>query len=157
MALSLTHCVASDDYNDCYARFWVGGGRISALTCCAVPSGTVAWMQVYRFFPDNNALVFWLQAQSNEYKYGIERLARELQEMKKKYFEQKRKEQIAMERERALAALQVCVYLCVSVKVCVPILSFFVYAQCEPLKFADSFCDVITDAMLLLKWVMKFC
>lgn len=34
------------------------------------------------------------QAQVNEYKYEIERLTRELQEIKKKYFEQKRREQM---------------------------------------------------------------
>lgn len=33
------------------------------------------------------------EAQSSEYKYEIERLARELQEIKKKYFIQKKKEQ----------------------------------------------------------------
>lgn len=43
------------------------------------------------------------EAQSSEYKYEIERLARELQEIKKKYFIQKKKEQQQKERERALA------------------------------------------------------
>ncbi|XP_077992251.1 cilia- and flagella-associated protein 58-like [Glandiceps talaboti] len=43
------------------------------------------------------------ESQANEYKYEIERLARELQEAKKKYFLQKRKEQQQRERERALA------------------------------------------------------
>ncbi|XP_002733915.1 cilia- and flagella-associated protein 58-like [Saccoglossus kowalevskii] len=43
------------------------------------------------------------ESQANEYKYEIERLARELQEAKKKYFIQKRKEQQQRERERALA------------------------------------------------------
>lgn len=33
------------------------------------------------------------ESQSSEYKYEIERLARELQEIKKKYFLQKKKEQ----------------------------------------------------------------
>merc|ERR1711918_39528 len=33
------------------------------------------------------------QAQVNEYKFEIERLTRELQDVKKKYFEQKKKEQ----------------------------------------------------------------
>jgi hypothetical protein len=40
------------------------------------------------------------QAQVNEYKYEIERLVRELNDMKRKYFEQKRREQ--MEREKSL-------------------------------------------------------
>lgn len=40
------------------------------------------------------------QAQVNEYKYEIERLVRELNEMKRKYFEGKRREQ--MERERSV-------------------------------------------------------
>uniref|UniRef100_A0A061SN17 Flagellar associated protein n=1 Tax=Tetraselmis sp. GSL018 TaxID=582737 RepID=A0A061SN17_9CHLO len=39
------------------------------------------------------------QAQVNEYKYEIERLTRDLNDMKRKYFEQKRREQL--ERERA--------------------------------------------------------
>ncbi|XP_077972607.1 cilia- and flagella-associated protein 58-like [Styela clava] len=43
------------------------------------------------------------EAQSSEYKYEIERLARELQEIKKKYFIQKKKEQQLKERDRALA------------------------------------------------------
>jgi myosin heavy subunit len=38
------------------------------------------------------------QAQVNEYKYEIERLNRELQEVKKRYFDHKRREQLAMER-----------------------------------------------------------
>jgi hypothetical protein len=33
----------------------------------------------------------------NEYRYEIERLTRELQDLKKKYYEQKRKEQLARE------------------------------------------------------------
>ena len=37
------------------------------------------------------------QAQSNEYKYDIERLTRELQDVKRKYYEQRRKEQMARE------------------------------------------------------------
>merc|ERR1712091_446804 len=37
------------------------------------------------------------QAQVNEYKYGIERLTRELQDMKRKYFEKKRREQMTRE------------------------------------------------------------
>ncbi|KAI8485663.1 hypothetical protein Bbelb_366820 [Branchiostoma belcheri] len=41
-------------------------------------------------------------SQNSEYKYEIERLARELQDVKKKYFIQKRKEQQQKERERAL-------------------------------------------------------
>ncbi|KAI8483082.1 hypothetical protein Bbelb_392380 [Branchiostoma belcheri] len=41
-------------------------------------------------------------SQNSEYKYEIERLARELQDVKKKYFMQKRKEQQQKERERAL-------------------------------------------------------
>jgi predicted RNase H-like nuclease (RuvC/YqgF family) len=35
------------------------------------------------------------QAQVSEYKYEIERLTRDLQEMKRRYYEQKRKEQMA--------------------------------------------------------------
>ena len=35
------------------------------------------------------------QAQISEYKFEIERLAREMQDMKKRYFEQKKREQLA--------------------------------------------------------------
>ncbi|KAL3144393.1 hypothetical protein ABBQ32_004147 [Trebouxia sp. C0010 RCD-2024] len=42
------------------------------------------------------------QAQVNEYKYQIERLTRDLNDMKRKYLEQRRREQLAMERERSL-------------------------------------------------------
>jgi hypothetical protein len=45
------------------------------------------------------------QAQVGEYKYEIERLARELQDAKKKYFEQKKKEMLQRERERSLQGL----------------------------------------------------
>ncbi len=38
------------------------------------------------------------QAQVNEYKYEIERLVRELGDMKRKYFEQKRREQLDREK-----------------------------------------------------------
>jgi len=38
------------------------------------------------------------QAESNEYKYEIERLARELQDVKKRYFEQKRKEMLVRDK-----------------------------------------------------------
>lgn len=41
------------------------------------------------------------EAQVKEYKYEIERLAKELQEVKKKFYMQKRKEQQARERDRA--------------------------------------------------------
>ena len=37
------------------------------------------------------------QAQVNEYKYEIERLSRELRDTKKKYYSQRRKEQLAKE------------------------------------------------------------
>ena len=40
------------------------------------------------------------QAQVNEYKYEIERLNRDLQDVKKRYFDHKRREQL--EKERAL-------------------------------------------------------
>ena len=40
------------------------------------------------------------QAQVNEYKYEIERLVRELGDMKRKYFESKRRDQL--EREKSL-------------------------------------------------------
>lgn len=43
------------------------------------------------------------ESQSSEYKYEIERLARELQDVKKKYFHGKKKEQQQKERERAIA------------------------------------------------------
>ncbi|XP_060754267.1 cilia- and flagella-associated protein 58 [Neoarius graeffei] len=43
------------------------------------------------------------ESQAQEYKYEIERLARELQNVKKKYFVQKRKEQAWREKERNLA------------------------------------------------------
>ncbi|KAK3729105.1 hypothetical protein RRG08_005477 [Elysia crispata] len=43
------------------------------------------------------------ESQVAEYKYEIERIARELQEVKKKYFMQKKKEQNIKERDRALA------------------------------------------------------
>ena len=48
--------------------------------------------------------MFWhlLQAQISEYKFEIERLARELQDTKKRYFDQKKKEQVARERDRAI-------------------------------------------------------
>lgn len=42
------------------------------------------------------------QAQVNEYKYQIERLTRDLNDMKRKYLEQRRREQLAMERDRSL-------------------------------------------------------
>ena len=42
------------------------------------------------------------QAQIGEYKFEIERVSRELQDTKKRYFEQKKKEQLARERERTL-------------------------------------------------------
>jgi chromosome segregation ATPase len=43
------------------------------------------------------------ESQVSEYKYEIERLARDLQEVKKKYFMQKKKEQQTKEQERMLA------------------------------------------------------
>ncbi|XP_026787942.2 cilia- and flagella-associated protein 58 [Pangasianodon hypophthalmus] len=43
------------------------------------------------------------ESQAQEYKYEIERLAGELQNVKKKYFMQKRKEQACREKERSLA------------------------------------------------------
>jgi len=43
------------------------------------------------------------ESQVSEYKYEIERLARELQDVKKKYFMHKKKEQQAQERDRAIA------------------------------------------------------
>lgn len=50
--------------------------------------------------PDVHALfLFFFLLQVNEYKYEIERLTADLGDMKRKYFEQKRREQI--ERERA--------------------------------------------------------
>ncbi|DBB05834.1 hypothetical protein WJX82_007880 [Trebouxia sp. C0006] len=42
------------------------------------------------------------QAQVNEYKYQIERLTRDLNDMKRKYLEQRRREQLTMERDRSL-------------------------------------------------------
>ncbi|EDO42723.1 predicted protein [Nematostella vectensis] len=42
------------------------------------------------------------EAQVKEYKYEVERLAKELQDAKKKYYMQKRKEQQSKERERAI-------------------------------------------------------
>ena len=39
-------------------------------------------------------------AQVNEYKYDMERLTRELQDTKRRYYEQKRRETLARERER---------------------------------------------------------
>ncbi len=42
-------------------------------------------------------------SQVNEYKYEIERLVRELNDMKRRYFEQKRKDQ--MEKERTIKAV----------------------------------------------------
>ena len=41
------------------------------------------------------------QAQVNEYKFEIERLTRELQDVKKKYFEQKRREQLNRDSNNA--------------------------------------------------------
>merc|ERR1719181_609113 len=49
------------------------------------------------------------QAQVNEFKYEIERLTRELQDVKRKYYEQKRRDQLAREmadEDRALGKLQ---------------------------------------------------
>ncbi|XP_058235991.1 cilia- and flagella-associated protein 58-like [Hemibagrus wyckioides] len=43
------------------------------------------------------------ESQTQEYKYEIERLAGELQNVKKKYFMQKRKEQACREKERSMA------------------------------------------------------
>ncbi|KAI0235754.1 Cilia- and flagella-associated protein 58 [Lamellibrachia satsuma] len=43
------------------------------------------------------------ESQVGEYKYEIERLARELQDVKKKYFMQKKKEQQQRDRDRAIA------------------------------------------------------
>lgn len=43
------------------------------------------------------------QAQVNEYKYEIERLVRELGDMKRKYFDTKRREQL--EREKGIKAI----------------------------------------------------
>ncbi|KAM9324573.1 cilia- and flagella-associated protein 58 [Gastrophryne carolinensis] len=43
------------------------------------------------------------ESQSQEYKYEVERLAGELQNLKKKYLAQKRKEQQAREKERSMA------------------------------------------------------
>ena len=42
------------------------------------------------------------QARVNEYKYQIERLTRDLNDMKRKYLEQRRREQLQMERDRSL-------------------------------------------------------
>ncbi|KAM6265398.1 cilia- and flagella-associated protein 58 [Porphyrio hochstetteri] len=46
------------------------------------------------------------ESQSQEYKHEIERLANELQNVKKKYLAQKRKEQQAKEKERSLADME---------------------------------------------------
>ena len=43
------------------------------------------------------------QAQINESKYEMERVTRELQDVKRKYYEQKRRETLAKERERVEA------------------------------------------------------
>ena len=40
----------------------------------------------------------------NEYKYEIERLTRDLQDMKRRFYEQKRREQIDRERQHEAAA-----------------------------------------------------
>jgi hypothetical protein len=40
--------------------------------------------------------------QVNEYKYEIERITRELQDIKTKYFEQKRREQVQRDAARSL-------------------------------------------------------
>jgi hypothetical protein len=39
------------------------------------------------------------QAQVNEYKFEIDRVTRDMQDLKKKYFEQKKKEQISLRNE----------------------------------------------------------
>jgi len=44
------------------------------------------------------------QTQVAEYKFEIERLTREIQDVKKKYFEQRKREQLALQRERRDAA-----------------------------------------------------
>lgn len=45
---------------------------------------------------DDNFLIL---NQVNEYKYEIERLTREIQEIKRRYFEQKRREQMTKEAQ----------------------------------------------------------
>lgn len=42
-------------------------------------------------------LCLCFKQQVNEYRYEVERLTRELQDMKKKYYEQKRRDQLAKE------------------------------------------------------------
>ena len=46
------------------------------------------------------------QAQVNEYKYEVERLTRELQDVKRKYYEQKRRDQLAREQRRLLLLIR---------------------------------------------------
>ena len=46
------------------------------------------------------------QAQVNEYKFDIERLTRELQDVKRKYYEQKRRDQLARERMKKSAGME---------------------------------------------------
>ena len=51
------------------------------------------------FFHFSFFLFFSFAAQVNEYKYEIERVNRELQEVKRKYYQQKRREQLIDELE----------------------------------------------------------
>ena len=47
------------------------------------------------------------QAQVNEYKFDIERLTRELQDVKRKYYEQKRRDQLAREKMKRNAEMNI--------------------------------------------------
>lgn len=46
------------------------------------------------------------QAQTNEYKYEIERLTRELQDMKNRYYQQKKRDKMAKDQQRAEMGIQ---------------------------------------------------
>ena len=46
------------------------------------------------------------QAQVNEYKFEIERLTRELQDVKRKYYEQKRRDQLVREKMKRSAEME---------------------------------------------------
>ena len=49
-----------------------------------------------------NIFFFDIVAQVNEYKYEIERLNRELQDVKRKYYQQKRREQLMDELDGSI-------------------------------------------------------
>ena len=77
----------------------LGGFRVCHRRSLPAPEGrTCSSVHLAHAIPSLSPALH-LQAQVNEYKYEIERLTRDLQDMKRKFYETKRREQI--ERERA--------------------------------------------------------